>query len=125
MDFLGPALFGFMLVAFTVSNPISLSSSSESSEPSQSSSEEITVPRSTAQPNAISSVKLNLQQVNNPTSLPLVLQETIHNTITEQTIDMKINPIFLSPAVSVKPELETVIEPDFNATTVSPRGDSI
>uniref|UniRef100_A0A671LX27 Uncharacterized protein n=1 Tax=Sinocyclocheilus anshuiensis TaxID=1608454 RepID=A0A671LX27_9TELE len=131
MDGLGLALFGIFLTSFAVSKPVSLyhqltRSSSESSESNDSSSsEEVTVPRTTLQPVELKtmgpdSLGDNLHQTNDSTAHPRLAQTTLHPSLTVQEvveIELNISFVPLEPFVPVTggPDAERLVAP--NVTT--------
>ncbi|XP_026101521.1 uncharacterized protein LOC113072764 [Carassius auratus] len=115
MDGLGLALFGIFLVSFTISTPVnhndkSAESSFESSESNElSSSEEVTVLRTTLKPIELSTMGPdgpgnNLHQVIETTPHPPLEQTTSHPSLTEQEVVepvMNISIVPLEPFVPV------------------------
>ncbi|KAK7164015.1 hypothetical protein R3I94_002666 [Phoxinus phoxinus] len=140
MEGLGPALFGLFLVSFTVSKPLTLSSSESSESTESSSSEEITVPRTTIEAIALNTMRPdiledNQNQTSDHTAHPGLALTTPHpdNTgqrVVELSLDTSLGP--LQPAVPdlVSPD---VTSPELRCYTVeltSPepkpaRGDSV
>uniref|UniRef100_A0A9J7XK40 Uncharacterized protein n=2 Tax=Cyprinus carpio TaxID=7962 RepID=A0A9J7XK40_CYPCA len=131
MDGLGLALFGIFLVSFTISKPVSqhgqsTQSSSESFESNESSSsEEVTIPRTTLKPielNTMQPVSLgdNLHQANDSAAHLRLAQTTLHPFLPVQEVvefDLNISYVHLEPFVPVTggPDAERLVSS--NVTT--------